>query len=269
MDRLSGAWTQEEVNGGKAWAVTDRQAHRPGREQTMTTDCNKTVETAEARPGSVQRFVRGHVSATLILGDSESIELPNADALVSDPPYGHGYKANGCCMVEKGGWKPTREPQAMEWNEKPFDPARWLKYPIVILWGANHYASRLPDSPAWYVWDKRDGVGENNLADCELAWCNVGGSARLKRHLWMGLCRDSEIGAHHHPTQKPVVVMAWAMDKAKIPQGATVLDPYMGSGSTGIACMRGRPFIGIEKDPKHFATAVARLESEANQGALL
>ena len=139
-----------------------------------------------------------------------------------------------------------------------------------VLWGANHYASRLPDSAAWLVWDKRGGTAENNLSDCELAWCNVGGSARLKMHMWNGLCRDSEIGEHLHPTQKPVVVMAWAMDKAKVPEGATVLDPYMGSGTTGIACLRtNRNFIGIERDAEHFKTACARLERECNQGALL
>jgi site-specific DNA-methyltransferase (adenine-specific) len=205
----------------------------------------------------------------LYLGDCEAMPRIEADALVSDPPYGHGYKSNGCAMVKKGGWKPTRGERPMDWNEKPFDPAPWLNYPTVILWGANHYASRLPDSPAWYVWDKRDGVGENNLADCELAWCNVGGSARLKRHLWMGLCRDSEIGEHLHPTQKPVIVMAWCMDKAKIPTGATVLDPYMGSGSTIIAAIRGgRKAIGIEKDPEHFKTAMERIKRELAQGDL-
>lgn len=73
-----------------------------------------------------------------------------------------------------------------------------------------------------------------------------------------------------HPTQKPVPLMAWCMERAKVPEGATVLDPYMGSGSTGIACLRtGRNFVGIEKDPKHFATALARLEREINQGVLL
>jgi site-specific DNA-methyltransferase (adenine-specific)/modification methylase len=136
----------------------------------------------------------------------------------------------------------------------------------VILWGANHYASKLPDSAAWLVWDKRDGTAENALSDCELAWCNVGGSARLKRHMWNGLCRDSEIGVHLHPTQKPVVVMAWAMEKAKIAIGATVLDPYMGSGTTGIACIRtGRKFIGIERDPKHFETACNRIRRELEE----
>ena len=194
----------------------------------------------------------------------------SVDLLWTDPPYGHGYKSNGCCLVKKGNWQPTQGPKPLKWNEQPFDPARWLNYPTVILWGANHYASKLPDSAAWLVWDKRGGTAENNLSDCELAWCNVGGSARLKMHMWNGLCRDSENGVHLHPTQKPVVVMAWAMDKAKIPLGATVLDPYMGSGTTAIACLRtGRKFIGIEKDPKHYATAVERISRELEQGVLL
>ena len=213
--------------------------------------------------GGLLRIAEG---VTLILGDSEQMERVEADALVTDPPYGHGYKHSGS---EKSGggrnWH-KRRGEAIIGFDKPFDPARWLEYQTVILWGANHYASRLPDSPAWFVWDKRDGTAENALSDCELAWCNVGGSARLKRHMWNGLCRDSEIGVHLHPTQKPVVVMAWAMDKAKIPQGATVLDPYMGSGTTGIACIRtGRKFVGIERDPKHFETACQRIRRELEE----
>ena len=88
-------------------------------------------------------------------------------------------------------------------------------------------------------------------------------------HLWDGFKRQSEIGEHHHPTQKPVALMAWCLDIAKVPEGATVLDPYMGSGTTGIACIRtGRKFIGIEKDPKHFQTAVERIDRELQQGRL-
>ena len=233
-----------------------------------TSDCNQ--DAARAHGSSLQRLVGRHgLTATLYHADCLDVLPIEADALVTDPPYGHGYKSNGCCLVKKGNWQPTQGPKPLEWNEQPFDPARWLNYPTVILWGANHYASRLPDSPAWYVWDKRDGVGENNLADCELAWCNVGGSARLKRHLWMGICRDSEIGSHLHPTQKPVVVMAWAMERAKIKKGATVLDPYMGSGTTGIAAIRlGMNFIGIERDAAHFKTACDRIAHELD-GALL
>ena len=206
---------------------------------------------------------------TIIRGDCLDVLPVECDAVVTDPPYGHGYKSNGCCLVEKDGWNPSKGPVEMEWNEEPFDPAPWLTFDTIVLWGANHYASRLPESAAWLVWDKRDGKGENNLSDCELAWCNVGGSCRLVRHLWMGLCRADEVGQHLHPTQKPVRVMAWCMDKAKIPEGATVLDPYMGSGTTGIACHRtGRKFIGIEKDARYFEIARKRLENELRQGLL-
>ena len=99
--------------------------------------------------------------------------------------------------------------------------------------------------------------------------CNTIGSVKIFSHLWAGICRDSEVGEHHHPMQKPVALMIWAMDKAKVPEGATVFDPYMGSGTTGIACIRtGRSFIGIEKDPKHYATAEARIRRELQQGVL-
>lgn len=89
--------------------------------------------------------------------------------------------------------------------------------------------------------------------------------------MWKGICQQGDKeGGRVHPTQKPVPLMAWCMEQAGVPIGATVLDPYMGSGTTGIACLRtGRNFVGIEKDPKHFAVAVARLEREANQGVLL
>lgn len=72
-----------------------------------------------------------------------------------------------------------------------------------------------------------------------------------------------------HPTQKPVLAMAWTMDAMKVPSGAVVFDPYMGSGTTGIACIRtGRRFVGIEKDPTHYATAVERIKNELAQGDL-
>ena len=206
-------------------------------------------------------------SVTLILGDCAELLPLACDACVTDPPYGHSW--SGVNSTAKGGRNWTRRrAEKIIGHDVAFDPAAILALDVpTVMWGANHYASRLPDSPAWLVWDKRGGTAENNLSDCELAWCNVGGSARLKMHMWNGLCRDSEIGVHLHPTQKPVVVMVWAMDKAKIAVGATVLDPYMGSGSTAIACIRtGRKFIGIERDPAHFATAEQRIRRELEAG---
>ena len=224
---------------------------------------------AQSAPAVVlQRFVRGHVSATLILGDSESIELPDADALVSDPPYGIGYAHGGNSGVLARTTKFVG--RKVLGDDKPFEPARWLQYPIVVLWGANHYASRLPDSPAWLVWDKRDGLNGNDLADCEMAWTNLDRVARLKSLRWMGMIKDTERGEERiHPMQKPAALMAWAMETARVPVGATVLDPYMGSGSTGIACLRtGRNFVGVERDAEYYKTACARFAQECD-GALL
>lgn len=216
----------------------------------------------------MQRFVGRHCVATLILGDSETMELPAADALITDPPYGIGFAhgGGGGCLAES-----TRfAGDAIMGDDKPFDPSRWLGYGIVALWGANHYASKLPDCACWLVWDKRDGVCSNDQADCELAWTNLRSPARLKRHLWNGMLKDSERGEQRvHPMQKPVVLMAWAMEQCKVPIGATVLDPYMGSGTTGLACLRtGRNYVGIERDARHYKTACDRIAHELD-GALL
>jgi DNA modification methylase len=91
----------------------------------------------------------------------------------------------------------------------------------------------------------------------------------MRSHLWDGFKRESEIGEHHHPTQKPVVLMAWCIEKTKLPKGSTILDPYMGSGTTGLAAIRlGMNFIGIERDAAHYKTACDRIAHELD-GALL
>lgn len=195
--------------------------------------------------------------------------LTDIDAIITDPPYGHGWEGINSTAAGGRGWTKRRAEKIIG-HDQPFDPAPLLALDLpTVLWGANHYAHKLPSSAAWLAWDKREGTAENNLSDCELAWCNVGGSARLYRYMWNGLCRAGEIGEHYHPTQKPIALMAWCMEKARLPERATVLDPYMGSGTTGLACIRtGRRFVGIEKDPAHFATAVERITRELNQGDL-
>lgn len=210
-------------------------------------------------------------SVTLFLGDCLEIApgLDGVDAVIADPPYGIGY-VHGADSGNLAG--PTKyQDVAVAGDNEPFDPSPWLEFPIVVLWGANHYASRLPDSACWLVWDKRDQLFSNDQADCEMAWTNLQSPARVKRHLWSGMLKDSERGESRvHPTQKPVAVMQWCLEMAKVPEGATVLDPYCGSGTTGLACLRtGRKFIGIEKDPAHFATAMERIKREEAQGRLL
>jgi site-specific DNA-methyltransferase (adenine-specific) len=199
--------------------------------------------------------------ATLYLGDCREIlpTLGRVDAVVTDPPYGHGW--TGINSESAGGrnWK-RRRAEAIVGHNESFDPAPFLTYSDVILWGANHYANALPASAGWLIWDKRDGTASNNLSDVEIAWHKRGGSARLIRHMWNGLCRDSEIGEHHHPTQKAVAVMEWCL--GFIPSAETILDPFMGSGTTGVACARlGRKFIGIEIEPKYFDIACRRIEA--------
>ena len=196
--------------------------------------------------------------ATLYQCDCREIlpKLSIVDAVVTDPPYGIGYKSpSGRGMYERGDYP------VIEGDCEPFDPTPFLGATDVILWGANHYASSLPPSAAWLIWDKRDGVSSNNNSDCELAWCKRGGSARLKRHLWNGMLKASERDDRRvHPTQKPIEVMQWCIEQLPL-TAHTILDPFMGSGTTGVACVKlGRKFIGIELDPRYFDIACRRIE---------
>ena len=200
----------------------------------------------------------------LYLGDCLQImpELAagSVDAVVTDPPYGLGQRRDYSSMSNAAVSGTYRQ---IRGDDVPFDPAPFLYFPTVVLFGANHYANKLPPSPAWVVWDKREGVTSNQFSDCELAWTNQTGHARLFRHLWMGMIRASEKDQPRlHPTQKPIVLMAWVVEQYTA-LGQAVLDPFMGSGTTGVACVQtGRKFIGIEIDPGYFDIAKKRI-SEA------
>lgn len=206
--------------------------------------------------------------ATLYLGDCLEIlpMLPMVNALISDPPYGQNFRL-GKGEGRNPKWKKRHSGIPIINDDKPFNPAPWLEYPHVVLWGANSYASRLPDRRLWLVWDKRHDIGSCDFADCELAWTNLNSPIRRKKHRWSGVCRESESGETVlHPTQKPVAVMAWCMEQVKVPIRATVLDPFMGSGTTGVACVTsGRKFIGVEIDPDYFAIACRRIEAAQRQ----
>lgn len=200
----------------------------------------------------------------LYLGDCLEIALEVADdqaeAVITDPPFGIGFAA----QPTSGG---RRRGQPREkWDNKAADP-RWIlrgfSHPCqIVIWGGNYFS--LPTSRGWLCWFKPD--APPSMGNFELAWTN---QDQNTRHLaWSISATNKErVG---HPTQKPYRVMAWAMEQVGVSIGATVLDPYMGSGTTGIACIRtGRKFIGIEKDPKHFETARARIEQELRQGILV
>jgi site-specific DNA-methyltransferase (adenine-specific)/modification methylase len=220
--------------------------------------------------------------ARLILGDCRDIlpTLGGVDAVVTDPPYGvrerTARKTNGRGRGGRlqGGPAGSRDWPPIHGDDKPFDPAPWLAFPKVVLFGANHYAHRLPAATKWIVWDKREETTPDDNADCELAWTNLGGPARIHRQLWRGICRRGEENvstgaARLHPTQKPIALMEFCIGACALPEGATVLDPFMGAGATGVAAVRrGLRFIGVEIEPMYFDTACRRVEEAHRQPRL-
>jgi hypothetical protein len=184
-----------------------------------------------------------------------------ADAIITDPPYGGSYASDPLPVMKREGRVVNHKPQT--WDEKPDEDVMTLPSlaPVVVIWGGNYYA--LPPRRGWLVWQKPD--RPPSMADAEMAWVSRDMNTRIIP--WTIAATNTErVG---HPTQKPVRVMSWSMEQAKVPEGATVLDPFMGSGSTAIACIRtGRPFIGVERDPDHFNTAVERIRRELAQGDL-
>lgn len=216
-------------------------------------------------------------NATLYLGDCREIlpTLPKVDAVVSDPPYGIGMKWKGVQRLGRAaGLDAPPANRQPEWedihgDDQPFDPAPWLAYPQVILWGGNNYAG-LPAARKWLVWDKRRDTTPDNHGDAELAWTNLPGVIRVHRQVWRGIVREGSEnvanGPKHHPTQKPIELMRWCVGMTS----GTVLDPYMGSGTTGVACMDlQRPFIGVEIHEPYFSIACRRIEDAQRQKRLI
>ena len=193
---------------------------------------------------------------TIYQGDCRQIvpQLVGVDAVVTDPPYGINYQHG----VRKGGVKLGTDGLNVIGDDEPFDPAFLLDFPTVVLWGANHYADSLPRARGWLVWDKREGINPNDQSDCELAWTNRLTVARLFSRYWNG----GGIGEQRwHPTQKPIALMRWCIEL--FPDATTILDPYMGSGTTLRAAKDcGKRAIGIELDEAYCQIAVERLRQE-------
>ena len=200
--------------------------------------------------------------ATLILGDCLEIlpTLGRVDAVITDPPYGIGRSGKPRSTSSHGGHKgyadkgwDTARPSASAF-ESILDAA-----PQHIIWGGNYFADMLPPMAGWLVWDKGQRICQ---ADCELAWCSVPQPVRVFEKNRVAIAQD---GAEH-PTQKPVALMRWCIEQTK---SGTILDPYMGSGTTGVAAIQlGRKFIGIEIDPGYFDIACKRIEEAWKQPRL-
>ncbi len=218
-------------------------------------------------------------NCTLYLGDCRDI-LPTLDcssiaAVVSDNPYGIDFDCSKKRTSKSSlsmGITPLadRRWEKINGDDEPFDPSPWIRFKKVILWGANHFSSRLPDASCWLVWDKKVGTTPDNFSDAELAWTNLPGPVRIFPHLWRGMCRAGKEnisnGPKLHPFQKPEALMSWCLTLCKLDSGNIILDPYMGSGTTGVACIKhGLNFIGMENDPDHFETDLNRIRRESRQ----
>lgn len=185
-----------------------------------------------------------------------------ADMVFTDPPYG----VNERTMRKSAGRSKLAENHDLRpvWGDDSNDTAvkafsLWIGTPG-IWWGANYYSNNIPEVSSWLVWDKRDGVGSDDNADCELAWVWNKKPARVFRHLWKGCIRASEkTESKVHPTQKPVVLAEWCFENYGNPK--LIWDGFLGSGSTLIACEKtNRKCYGMEIDPHYCDVIVARWE---------
>lgn len=193
----------------------------------------------------------------LWLGDCREIlpTLGKVDAVVTDPPYGIGY----CHGARRGGRLMGTDGLAIVGDDEPFDPTPFVGWPC-ILWGAEHFRTRLPEGGRWLVWNKRRPLVVRDQACVENAWCSEPGVARSFHHVWDGADCQSERGERVHSNQKPVELLRWCVEF--FPDARTILDPFMGSGTTGVACVKlGRKFIGIEIEPRYFDIACRRIEA--------
>jgi len=208
--------------------------------------------------------------AALYCGDCLEIlpALGKVDAVIADPPYGMKWNTNSSRY--SGGENEGTRGRGIEWapvhgDAEPFDPAPWLEFQRVVLFGSNHYAQRLPVGTT-LVWVKRLRFG-TFLSDAEVGWMKGGHGVYCHHDVSM-----NGAGANFeklHPTQKPVGLMEWCIELAKVPADGVVLDPYMGSGTTGAACTNmDRKFIGIEIEPKYFEIACERIENAQRQARL-
>jgi DNA modification methylase len=199
-------------------------------------------------------------------------------AIVSDPPYGiqAGFDRRGTRHQGRGingGRLGNRGWSRIEGDDRAFDPSPLLQFRWVALFGANHYADKLPaQDPAkpwkWLIWDKRNGSAPDNNSDAELIWTNQTGAARVHYQKWRGIVREGEEnlsrGWKLHPAQKPISLMRWVIGQMKLPADVVIVDPYAGSGTTCRAAKDlGYKSIGVELNEEWAQAAVSRMSQES------
>lgn len=210
----------------------------------------------------------------IICGDCLEVmkDIPDksVDLVLTDPPYGIGEarnrnKTRSCLAIAKDYGESN-------WDDsipsKEYFKERLRVSKNQIIFGGNYFIEHLYNSPCWIVWDKDNGASD--FADCELAWTSFKSAVRKYKYKWQGMLQENmkEKEQRFHPTQKPIGLFEWILDNYS-ERGMTILDPFLGSGTTAIAAHNtGRFFIGVEKEPKYCEIARQRLEQAQSQQSL-
>ena len=194
-------------------------------------------------------------NATLYRGDCREVlpTLPKFDLVLTDPPYGIGFAA------QPTKWsRDNVARESEEWDDDAPDVMPIIaKGRLAMVWGGNHF--KLPLSRGWLSWVKPPGLP--SYGTTELCWTNI---AMPCRHLSCERCNGDK---EQHPTQKPIRLIQWCLSFA--PKAKTVCDPFMGSGTTGVACAEmGLQFTGLEREQKYFDIACRRIENAQRQSQL-
>jgi site-specific DNA-methyltransferase (adenine-specific) len=206
-------------------------------------------------------------------GDCREIlpSLPKHDACVCDPPYGNKHSGDSSRFSggnTRRGRGSTHGP--IEGDGRPFDPSLLFSHADeYVIWGANYFPQHLQPG-SFLVWSKRRPFAYGTfLGDGEVAWFSKGTGVYLFEHIFAGSAAAVEYSADAyaesaHPFQKPIAVMEWCIKK--IPDAVSIIDPFMGSGTTGVAAVKlGRKFTGIEIEQTYFDIACRRISEALKQ----
>jgi site-specific DNA-methyltransferase (adenine-specific)/modification methylase len=211
--------------------------------------------------------------ATLYLGDCAAVlpSIDRVDAVITDPPYGINADKGAAEGGTDASGRYKRRPKRYEgaWDAERPSPELFAAILACgrdsIIWGGNYFADILPQGGRWLFWDKLNSMP--SYSDGEMAWTSVRGASVKKFTQCNNGLASLRDGERVHPTQKPVNLMKWCL--SFVPDAQTILDPFMGSGSTGVAAVEvGRRFIGIERDPGYFDIACRRIEDAQRQQSL-
>jgi len=197
-----------------------------------------------------------------------------ADMVFTDPPYGisvvgQNGTVGGRNLAAVGNYSKVVGDESTKTAEEAYNILRDFGIDRMIIWGGNYFSDFLPPSPCWIVWDKRGEIVSNNFADCELAWSTFKSPARIYKQIWMGMIKEGEHSKRVHPTQKPIKILEDII-KEYVDKDGIVLDLFLGSGSTLIACEKtNRKCYGMEIDPIYCDVIVKRWEDFTGKKAEL